>query len=329
MNISPTPRRYNSKGSDIPRATDEHFHPFNRDIPMIPSDRIIPEEYRVNSQMINKLIKQNKDLTLQLERKQDEIDRLNVLVGSLRGKLIKYTELNKKLSQNNASQPPVSSNQSPYFSPDDVLQVNKARAKESSTSDSKLETRIGDIYSKLDALTSLMTSTIGGNDNSAPRDSHVTSRQTRPSSSSATADSVIHRSLHAASEDEILTQESAELKSLENQIDLLKRKLLIKRENELRKLSLNKELLDLMDKLDMSKPALGMQSSPPLENITNISPHCDQCHKSATQTTASGKQQTGTKATHSSNPPYMSMAQALETPTPAQRNMHKNSDTLW
>ncbi|SCV01178.1 LAME_0G14576g1_1 [Lachancea meyersii CBS 8951] len=321
---------------------------------MIPSERIIPEEYRVNSQMINKLIKQNKDLTQQLDRKQDEIDRMNVLIGSLRGKLIKYTELNKKLSQQSTNNNNNNNNNnngaatttrhqsqesgipSPTFSPVDVLQVNKTRAKDSTASAaraSQLETRISDIYSKLDALTTLMTNSIGESAANLAH-SNVGARQahTRPNSSSTSTDSVLHRSLHAASEDEILTQESAELKSLEGQIDLLKRKLLIKRENELRKLSLNKELLDLMDKLDMSKPTLPTHTTVDTAPHSEATPpHCDQCHKTATSpTAANGRSHThAPNSSNFKNPPYMSMAQALETPTPAHRSTKSNNDTLW
>ncbi|SCU92002.1 LAFA_0F07294g1_1 [Lachancea sp. 'fantastica'] len=308
------------------------------------SDRILPEEYRVNSQMINKLIKQNKDLTLQLDRKQDEIDRMNVLIGSLRGKLIKYTELNKKLNQNvnlgannGNSTPAESMHQSPSFSPVDFLQVNKTRAKDPTVSAaraSQLESRIGDIYSKLDALTTLMTNSMGGGP--AQTSSETDSRQarTRPNSSStSTADSVLHRTMRMASEDDIITQESAELQNLEGQIDLLKRKLLIKRENELRKLSLNKELLDLMEKLDMSKPTLPT----PDTAVDATPPHCEQCHTSAT-TAQNAKNarsvshhnhhQNFQNSTASRNPPYMSMAQALETPTPAHR-APKSNEPLW
>ena len=53
------------------------------------NERMVPEEYIYNSSMINELIKQNKDLHKQLTQKQEEIDRLNVLIGSFRAKLIK------------------------------------------------------------------------------------------------------------------------------------------------------------------------------------------------------------------------------------------------
>ncbi|SCU94979.1 LADA_0G12662g1_1 [Lachancea dasiensis] len=336
MNLSPTPRRYNSRGYDIPRAQDELFHPYNKEPPMMPSDRIVPEEYRVNSQMINKLIKQNKDLTLQLDRKQDEIDRLNVLVGSLRGKLIKYTELNKKLhtQAQSQSQPQV---QSPDFPPVEALQIKKTRGSPEEAShssaafrESQVETRIGDIYSKLEALTTLMTNSVGATSGTVPTTQHPS----RPASNSPAApESVLRRAVHGASEDDILTQESAELKSLETQIDFLKRKLLIKRENELRKLSLNKELLDLMDKLDISKSTIPSHHSPPtVDDPNNTPPHCDQCHQSSSssQATANGKLPShSTSQNHSRHPPYMSMSQALETPTPARRNPNKANDTLW
>ncbi|SCW04513.1 LAFE_0H15192g1_1 [Lachancea fermentati] len=304
MNISPTPRRYNSRGHDYGSRVDDEpaFHPFNRAPPAPSADRIVPEEYRVNSQMINKLIKQNKQLTAQLEHKQDEIDRLNVLVGSLRGKLIKYTELNKKLSSAPAASPASSS--SPAASPD-VLQVNKTRSGAARAAPA-LEDRVSDIYTKLDALTRLVAGERAPDDPPRVRTPH----------------------LRSASEDDILTQESAELKQLEDQIDLLKRKLLIKRENELRKLSLNKELLDLMEKLDVSGSSSSPQPPPPAapapapvpapNSHLQASPHCTQCHNAAAPAPASTRPA----------PSYMSMAQALETPSPAPKNV-RPTDTLW
>ncbi|SCU85235.1 LAMI_0C10550g1_1 [Lachancea mirantina] len=302
MNASPTPRRYVSRGRDPLDPVSDRFRAGDR------GDRIVPEEYRVNSQMINTLIKQNRELTAQLERKQEELDRVNVLVASLRGKLVKYTELNKRLTQSGAVSPP------------EVIQIGKPpAASEPSASDN----RIRDIYDKLDALTALVRG-------------------------SASASTPLHARAHSpghthapAHEEDILTMESAELKGLEDQIDVLKRKLLIKRENELRKLSLRKELLDLMEKLEVPQPApYPAAVSPPVPTASApqapqpaAPAHCDHC-QNASRRPAAYKGDHVTSHLSSHPPPaaaqsYMSMAQALETPTPARNTYNPVSDPLW
>ena len=332
MNISPTPKRYNSRAREYPlNMEQENYHPYNYDFPRMSNinnnhnnnnpvtkdplpfsnDKIVPEEYKINSQMINKLIRQNRELVNKLETKQEEIDRLNVLVGSLRGKLIKYTELNKKLQED--LQRGNHNTTASTEETNDYIQLPKTRRQENN------DDRISEIYEKLDRLTKLVVS--GQQPTLSPLPSPPSVKQhTRATTTSA-----------RVTDTDIMCQESAELKELEDQIDGLKRKLLIKRENELRKLSLNKELLDLMGKLDLSSPSLPRNSSIKTEEEEeeeehDHSKHCQECHRKR-----------GAEGLANGIPRYTSAGQALETPTPLNRYNPKNTGstdttnkaTLW
>ena len=263
------------------------------------SDRIVPEEYKLNSQMINKLIKQNKEMNNKLNSKQDEINRLNSLIGSLRGKLIKYTELNRKLTSdfqnfrhNDLSNNNIN-NTSGSITEDanDYIQVPKRRSSTLETPPDSLSTptilknsnsydeKITSLTEKLDQLTSLVLE-------------KKTLCNTKPVTKILGNSPQQSIFMQEPSEEDIMIKESVELKNLENQIDSMKRKLLIKRENELRKISLNQELLELMDKLSLQEPSVSrvnnpnihnnIDLSPPLSRSDNTSPdYCLECHTSS------------------------------------------------
>ncbi|EDO15389.1 hypothetical protein Kpol_460p24 [Vanderwaltozyma polyspora DSM 70294] len=305
MNISPTPKRYSSARSNrnennIPSMYSDPLYNDNmnqgggighlggpRNIGNVPTEKIVPEEYRLNSQMINRLIKQNKELNNKLNSKQDEINRLNSLVGSLRAKLIKYTELNKKLNsdlQNFQNSEII--NNSITEDVNDYIQVPKKRSVTLGTSPDSMSTptilknshpvdeKINKLNDKLDKLTNLVL--------------EEKSSQSTTSNKSTTPPVTSQPNLFFSkgpSDEDIMVKESVELKNLEDQIDSLKRKLLIKRENELRKISLNQELLELMDKLNLQNPSNAQQNfnnfdiSPPLSRSNNESPeYCLECH---------------------------------------------------
>ncbi|QEU59006.1 Spc42 [Kluyveromyces lactis] len=288
------------------------------------NERIVPEEYKYNSSMINELIKQNKDLHKQITEKQEEIDRLNVLIGSFRAKLIKYTELNKKMQQDQQEQQHnrhqsfeakprhksefTSESSSPVSNERDseYLQIKKNNRHD--------ESKIDDIYQKLELLTNLVNDAIHKQNNGEKREpSNFNSR--------------------IVSDDDIIISESQEFKQLQDQIDLLKRKLLIKKENELRKLSLNKELADLMDELSMNSSPSTNQNIDPYSEVSSRpksgqqrrtnedqqSLHCEHCHlKTHTQS-------------HPSEPRFVNLKESLETPTPTPnqtpRKLKREKDT--
>lgn len=254
-------------------------------------ERILPEEYKLNSQMISRLIKQNKELSAKLDSKQEEIDRLNILVGSLRGKLIKYTEINKKLEDSFKQGGSRVSSSNMSENERDYIQVPKRRAdnsnnKENMNGDQYVsnDDRINAMTDKLDKLTRLVLENNGVNNNllaSSPLQSP-----------SAVPIQMSKKSPLDPSEEDIMCRESSELKQMEDQIDSLKRKLLIKRENELRKISLNQELLELMDKLSMQNPpdrdservpVSSRDAIPSSATTTNHNPssspeYCIECH---------------------------------------------------
>lgn len=321
MNISPTPRRYTSRNGDFP---EDNFYaysdPIGRDSHAPGRERIVPEEYRLNSQMINRLIRQNKELMNKLDAKQEEIDRLNVLVGSLRGKLIKYTELNKKL-QNDAGEHIASSrSSSDGIESSNYIQLPKRRAKKDCEKEEEpkysKDDRITALSEKLDMLTRLvmegkthlspMSNAAAPSPPPTTRASHLIS----PGLPSSTQ-TVLTR----PSEEDIMCRESMELKQLEDQIESLKRKLLIKRENELRKISLNQELLELMGKLTMEQGQASTQTTnaPPTQapQPRQASPdYCAECHHANTHTQHHSHHRKDLAK------PSVPAANPLETPTP-------------
>ncbi|QLQ80184.1 hypothetical protein HG537_0D01850 [Torulaspora globosa] len=259
MNLSPTPRRYTSRSKAMgPDNAFLYSDPVDVGDNVI-KDRIIPEEYRLNSQMINRLIKQNKELTAKIDAKQEEIDRLNILVGSLRGKLIKYTEMNKKLEEDLVQAGSRVSSRNMTENEQDYIQVPKRRT-ETQDNVTSHDDRINALSGKLDKLTKLVLQ------NTVPSTSSPLQSPPPPVP--------IENHKSSPSEEDIMCKESLELKQMEDQIDSLKRKLLIKRENELRKISLNQELLELMDKLNIPN-----QQERNLNSANSNSPtYCAECH---------------------------------------------------
>lgn len=291
MNISPTPRRYNSRSGGMD-FNDENYlafsDPVNRDSNGngMGRERIIPEEYKLNSRMINRLIRQNKELMNKLDGKQEEIDRLNVLVGSLRGKLIKYTELNKKLEdRQNVSRIP-SDGSNDVETDSNYIQLPKRRNNkelDKDTTDPRLskDDRISALSEKLDMLTKIMMESRNSSLASPSQKEHSTSVPTPSSAPTSTTTATSPPPpntstaiLHRPSEEDIMCRESMELKQLEDQIESLKRKLLIKRENELRKISLSQELLELMGKLSMEQAQA--QQNVPSANTPTAGPSVEQ-----------------------------------------------------
>lgn len=330
MNISPTPRRYTSRSGNgaglnygSSNINNDHAYIYSDPVARDYSgDRIIPEEYKLNSQMINRLIKQNKDLISKLDSKQEEIDRLNVLVGSLRGKLIKYTEMNKKLQEGlgvkTASEDIVENEK-------DYIQVPKRRSNndESSRTAPPNDDRINTLSMKLDKLADLVLENGVLSSPAIPQRVPTAPTSSGINLSSNSASNIPLRrtvSLSEPSEEDIMCRESLELKQMEDQIDTLKRKLLIKRENELRKISLNQELLELMDKLSMqtpveNRPKNAQHTHSPRETESD---HCAECRHNPRPRSASANMKSDLPT---SNP--------LETPTPLQRRTsHAQPDTI-
>ncbi|KAL3230608.1 Spindle pole body component SPC42 [Nakaseomyces bracarensis] len=270
MSISPTPRRYNSRSdryysskvNDIPPfdLADNYNNKYTR-YP-IPNnlgdenvDRLIPEEIKLQKKAINDLISQNKKLQATTAAQRDEIERLNIIIGQFRAKLTKYSVLNKKLQEEiNGKKntirysPPgtaakESSFESSFENANDYIQIPKKR-EEDIYMDEKFNPSTKQLNDKVDKLMELLANVQkqqqqqqSGFTDSSPR----TEQNTLPVTSSP--------KIRDPSEEDIICQESAELKNLENQIEVVKKKLLIKKENELRKLSLENELIELMGQL--------------------------------------------------------------------------------
>ncbi|AET39618.1 Spc42p Ecym_4585 [Eremothecium cymbalariae DBVPG len=336
MNISPTPKRYQNP-NHMPRAVNFNYQnpapAYHDPINGHGGERIVPEEYKINSNMISSLIKQNKDLLSKLEDKERELEKLNVLVGSLRGKLIKYTELNKKLQAQAAqaarAPPPLAApepqqqqqqQQQQQSQPElaqDYIQLPK-RLQGNSENDKK----INEIYDKLEYLTNVVA-----------QQQQQPQQQQQSSQKHSQLQTPAHRtgpSYNTVSDDDIMISESSELRKLEEQVDQLKRKVLIKSENELRKLSLNQQLVDLMGKLGVSSaqnsasansllydriPTPSSAPSIPSAGHVHTTTHCEQCHHHSEE---------------SLKRPAMDIKNALETPTPSRtkRDNHNYNSNI-
>lgn len=293
-------------------------------------ERIIPEEYRLNSQMINRLIKQNKELVAKLDGKQEEIDRLNILVGSLRGKLIKYTEMNKKLEDDLVQVGSRVSSRNMTENEQDYIQVPKRRT-ETNSELTPHDDRINALSDKLDKLTKLVLQS------TAPP---ISSPLQSPPAAVSRENN--HRAVLSPSEEDIMCKESLELKQMEDQIDSLKRKLLIKRENELRKISLNQELLELMDRLSMQNPVerereRSQNNEPSLHNISGSPAYCSECHQNdRNHHHASNSSVRQTQPTAFKKNPQVPATNPLETPTPlpkraglSQADLNDTLNRVW
>lgn len=89
MNISPPRKTYRENGNA----------PLFSSVLQPTQENLVPDEYKQNSQMVGKLVKQNKELQQQLKKKDQEVEKLTVLSRSLRDKLAKYTKLNAELKE--------------------------------------------------------------------------------------------------------------------------------------------------------------------------------------------------------------------------------------
>ncbi|AMD19663.1 HCL488Wp [Eremothecium sinecaudum] len=325
MNISPTPKRYQGS-NNMPRAVNLNYHnppaPSYHPLPGHGVEQIVPEEYKINSNMISSLIKQNKDLLAKLDEKDRELEKLNVLVGSLRGKLIKYTELNKKLQGQLAQSASVNSvpeqvpvlgvNQQQQQQQQQSQQAQQAQQREVASDfiqlprrtpgNSEDDKKINEIYNKLETLTNLLAQQQKAEQDHQPMPATLTSPKSVYS---------------PVTEDDIMISESSELKKLEEQVDHLKRKVLIKSENELRKLSLNQQLVDLMEKLTATGSPQNIHSPNSLLYDRNSS--------SSTSTESNSGGHPATHCEHCHHPPEetlkrptMDIKKALETPTPSR-----------
>ncbi|CCK73552.1 uncharacterized protein NDAI_0G05690 [Naumovozyma dairenensis CBS 421] len=256
-------------------------------------DILLPEEVKLSSRRFDELIKQNKDLKMELNRKNDEIDKWTILSSSLKTKLIKYTRLHEqdllkiqslndeiqsltaqfKLDRNDKNilttphLPPPSQEEDPLEKnvrndDDDDEEIAESDRNEKLLRKIELLTDIiykNQLKDRLEAATHSETVNDSNSHNAAPKDELLKPQQSQSQNKQ-----------YYPTEETILSQESFELKTLEEQIEKIKHRLSIKQENEQRKISLNKELRDLMLKLEPNStiPASNMAHIYPANDLT-------------------------------------------------------------
>ena len=297
MNGSPTPKRYSSKSS---RLYDDYYNvpyqysnpiPMNRDYndvgSRINADKLVPEEYKRNTEFINKAVQQNKELNFKLREKQNEIFELKKIAETLRSKLEKYVDITKKLEDqnlnlqikisdlekklsdanstikdmnySNVSKPIVDEN----FVPQKYDQINvpKNRAsdvgidlrstnKASNTSDEN--NRLKAIEKTLSVLTNYVMRTEENSNNKMTPSPPPLNTISPINNRLNFQDSKKYNPMPKVnpSDDDIMMYESAELKRVEEEIEELKRKILVRKKHDLRKLSLNNQLQELQSMMD-------------------------------------------------------------------------------
>lgn len=249
-NISPTPQRY---------GTEKYARYGLRK-----TDELLPEESRLSNDAINELIDMNRQLKKTLRDREDELDRYGRLTESLQSKLIKYTNLNNKLERekieleleneklidinerltNDLRTTSVAGDlkysqktrKGDDENTDDIFIPKRGHTFKDTTESNNTDLRKGSaevLNKKLDTLIEYLSEDKSGakTGNSRQKERHD------------------HWRLTDDDDDDIITRESLEIKNLEDQVEELRKKTLLKQENELRKISLSNELLELATKL--------------------------------------------------------------------------------
>ncbi|KOG98277.1 Spc42p [Saccharomyces eubayanus] len=296
MNGSPTPKRYSSKSS---RLYDDYYNipyqysnpiPMNRDYNDIGSrmnaDKLVPEEYKRNTEFINKAVQQNKELNFKLREKQNEIFELKKIAETLRSKLEKYVDITKRLEDQNLNlqikandlekklseanviikdrrysnikEPVVDEN---VISQDyDQINVPKnrppdaginPRSNNKAYNGSEQDNRLKAIEKTLSVLTDYVMRTEESNNDRASLPSPLNTMSPINNRLNFQEAKKYNPTLKSnPSDDDIMMYESAELKRVEEQIEELKRKILVRKKHDLRKLSLNNQLQELQNIMD-------------------------------------------------------------------------------
>ncbi|CCC67485.1 hypothetical protein NCAS_0A09270 [Naumovozyma castellii] len=261
MNVSPTPKRYIS-GTFNPRRVPEpeynnyhhnyNNHNYQRDnLPRYDDvkrpyqdhldDALLPDDAKRSNKTFDELVRHNRHLKERLEGKQQEVEKLTILSTSLKEKLIKYTTL----TANSNDEIEILKRRI-----EDLEKENKRLRRRDELFNEKIKeedsdkkvftetTEDDELLEKIEKLTAMILK-----HKQEQRNSGTTPAKTSWKEQNSKA---------YPTEETLLTQESLELKSLEDQVEKIRHKLALKRENEQRKISLNKELLKLKSSLEPS-----------------------------------------------------------------------------
>ncbi|CCD27368.1 Spc42p NDAI_0K01770 [Naumovozyma dairenensis CBS 421] len=301
-NVSPTPRRYHYTSGD-----NAHYYNYpNVTKEDINGDKLLPKEAKLSTRAIDELIEQNRQLRRDLLGRDEENEKLRILNTSLKNKLIKYTDLNKILQDEKTDLEFDNSNlrkrndrlrttikklslSTNILADDADFDVeNDASAQLESKDDNCIQipkrkhvnvsstlSRNEDMHKsknsseilneKLDKLIEYLSQVkkeTGNKDTSSHLAVQPNLEHINPTEKILTTDPVI--------------QESLEIRELEEKVEQAKKKTLLKQENELRKLSLSNELMDLLTKLSVEEH--GEFDVPKPQNNKKYYPKCEEGH---------------------------------------------------
>lgn len=297
MNISPTPKRYASRsGQKFDNYYDENIYsyadPIGRNYyPRARSngDRLIPNEYKQSGQTLEDLVQQVKQLNTKLESKQQENERLNMLVNSLRAKLVKYTDLCEQYKSELNRKTSELYNRNVSEHEQDYIQVNKKRSNNQNgiINNGSNDSRVPSIQSESSSQSSSNTQNEGIDLLMVKMDrlydilANAKSSSTKadiPNSPNSPLRTPNRSTTSIPSEQDILVRESREFKKLEAQVQEYQRRLNARQENEQRKISLQRQLLELQKMLDEPANADHIPSTRSVSSDHSFSsPHPTDC----------------------------------------------------
>lgn len=272
-----SPRKFgNEKSNTVSSTSTRLFKPLGKEVPL-------DDDVKINSNMVEKIIRQNEILKQQLKEEKRERELMTNLASSLKEKLMKYKKMNDVLKQDKEDLLNGQKAKVPEFTfnPDDTNDIFESNSKEDAkifdkdVKNDKIEERITQLEGEISKTKDLQQSKFefmkneieflkelllqkesGKEDNDLaptgkehPRSqqpeqhTHQEERKEVPGSAGIP--------FQLPMDDDIIASESEELRKLQEKVALFERKIQLRKENELRKFELKRQLSMLSEELDV------------------------------------------------------------------------------
>lgn len=230
----------------------------------VPVDDVV----KINSNMIEKIIRENESLKNQLKEEKRETDLLNQFATGIKDKLVKYKNLNETLKSEIETlkeekkeiekklKTQITPPESPKynFNPENVEDIFESDEKSNDSSEnaasSKIEQRISSLEDEVSKINTNQDEKFEYIKNEIEFLKNL-SLQVKESTEPKKAEDEKNKEDEniVPKEDDLIVKESLELKQLQEQVDLFSKKLQLREENKLKKYALNKELEKLAQRL--------------------------------------------------------------------------------
>lgn len=269
----------------------------------VPVDDVV----KINSNMIEKIIRENESLKNQLKEEKKETDMLNQFATGMKDKLVKYKNLNETLKseieklkeEKEEIEKKLKSQITPPESPkynfnpenvDDIFESDgKSTGVPQDVASSKIEERISVLEDEVSKINTNQDEKFEyiKNEIEFLKNLSLQVKESTESKNSEAEEKAAEDESIIPKEDDLIVKESLELKQLQEQVDLFTKKLQLREENKLKKYALNKELEKLAQRLQ--------QDDVPKFSETNLQQ--EEIHTPINQTSPS----TSTKAKEAKN----------------------------